>query len=68
MKNKIDQLKKRIEFLIEVSNDDFKDEWTTAHELRNARLDGMVDALSILTGKDYWYDETGLHEEKGKIK
>ena len=29
------------------------------------RIIGMIDVLKILTEKDYFFDENGLHEEKG---
>ena len=28
------------------------------------RICGMIDVLKILTEKDYFFDENGLHEEK----
>lgn len=31
-------------------------------DVANAELDGMIDMLKIVTGKDYYYNETGLHE------
>lgn len=29
-----------------------------------SRICGMIDVLKILTGKDYYFDENGLHEHK----
>jgi hypothetical protein len=28
----------------------------------NAKIIGMIEMLSIVTGKNYYYDENGLHE------
>lgn len=36
------------------------DGWTQAHELRLAEIDGMIDMLSILTGKCYILADDGL--------
>lgn len=62
MNNKIEKMKSKIETLIEIANDNFTGEWDKSHELRLARIDGMLDMLSILTDKKYYYDENGLHE------
>ena len=64
MENKIEVIKMRIEFLIELANEKFNGEWTHSHELRLARIDGMIDALCILTNKEYYIDENGLHERQ----
>ena len=63
MENKINEMKAKIESLIETANREFKRcGWNTSYELRLARIDGCLDMLAILTGKNYWYDENGLHE------
>ena len=63
MDDKIKQLKNKINYLIDNANDSFKMYgWNNSHELRLARIDGCLDALSILTSKEYYYDENGLHE------
>lgn len=65
MENKINEMKAKIEMLIKIANGEFKRcGWDTSHELRLARIDGCLDMLAILTGKNYWYDENGLYEEK----
>ena len=45
--------------LISIAKDNFT-EWNTAHEIRMARIDGMVDMLSMVTGKEYIITENGL--------
>lgn len=63
MEDKIKQIEDRIKFLIELANSNFKlYGWNHAHELRIARIDGMLEILKFITGKDYYYDENGLHE------
>jgi hypothetical protein len=62
MENKIEKMKKRIETLIERANKEFTGEWNKSHKLKIARIDGCLDMLSILTDKEYYYDENGLHE------
>lgn len=39
-------------------------EWSNSHERRMAEIDGMIDMLSIATGKDYIMTENGLTERK----
>ena len=33
------------------------------HKVNIARLNGMIEILSVATGKSYYYDENGLHEK-----
>ena len=63
MNTKIEQIKKKIEMLIEIANNNFTGKWDKSHELRLARIDGCLDMLSILTNKEYYIDEKGLHEK-----
>ena len=42
-----------INFHIELTKEKFTGEWTVAHTERMARTDGMIDILSIITGKSY---------------
>lgn len=62
-KDKTKQIEDRIKFLIDIANSNFKlYGWNHSHELRLARIDGMLEILKFLTEKDYYYDENGLHE------
>ena len=63
MDDKIAKLKNKIEMLIELAKENYMGEWTHSHELRLARIDGMIEALSILTNQEYYIDEIGLHEK-----
>lgn len=63
MENKTKLIENKVKILIEIARNNFT-EWNHSHELRLARIDGMLEALSILTGKDYYYDENGLHEKQ----
>lgn len=36
---------------------------THSHDLMLARIDGMIEILSLITGKQYYFDETGIHEQ-----
>lgn len=37
-------------------------EWNPSHERRMERIDGMVDMLTLVTGKEYVITENGLSE------
>lgn len=37
-------------------------EWNPSHERRMERIDGMVDMLTLVTGKEYIITENGLIE------
>ncbi len=60
--NKIKKMIKRINFKISYANENFT-EWNEMHRIRMAEIDGMVDMLSIITGKDYVVTEDGLKEK-----
>lgn len=65
MEKKMEKIKNKIETLIEWANDSFKKNgWDNSHELKLAKIDGLVQALEILTEKEYYYDENGLHERQ----
>lgn len=32
------------------------------NENDNAKVDGMMEMLELVTGKEYFYDESGVHE------
>ena len=58
----VEKMIEKINMLITIANDNFT-EWNTAHELRMARIDGMVEMLSMVTGKEYIITENGLKEK-----
>lgn len=61
----VEQMVEKINALIERANERFKvTGWDHSHELRLARIDGMVDMLAMMTGKDYTVTENGLEERK----
>lgn len=64
MENKIEKMKNQIETLINRANNEFKGEWTKSHELKLAKIEGCIMMLSVLTDKEYYYDENGLHERE----
>ena len=49
MENKIKEIKEKIKILIEIANSNFNGEWNHSHELRLARIDGMLEVLEVLT-------------------
>ena len=51
----------RINFKIKFAQENFT-EWNTTHDRRMAEIDGMIDMLSIVTGKDYVITVNGLKE------
>lgn len=63
MENKIKKMENKIKYMIENANKNFKKYgWNNSHELKLARINACLDMLSILTEKEYYYDENGLHE------
>lgn len=61
MEDIVNKMLERIKFKIRFSQENFT-EWNAAHERRMAEIDGMVDMLTIVTGKDYIITENGLEE------
>ena len=61
MENTINKMLERINFKIRYAHENFT-EWNESHSLRMAEIDGMIDMLSIVTGKDYIITEDGLKE------
>lgn len=59
MENIINEMLERINFKIRFAQENFT-EWNVAHERRMAEIDGMIDMLSIVTGKEYVVTENGL--------
>lgn len=62
MENTINKMLERINFKLSYAKENFT-EWNESHALRMAEIDGMVDMLSIATGKDYIITEEGLKEK-----
>lgn len=61
MESIINKMLERINFKIGYAQENFT-EWNESHTLRMAEIDGMIDMLSIVTGKDYVIIEDGLKE------
>ena len=61
MEDIINKMLECINFKIRFAQENFT-EWNAAHERRMAEIDGMVDMLTIVTGKDYVVTENGLEE------
>lgn len=61
MENITFRMIERINKKIKYAHDNFT-EWNESHSLRMAEIDGMIDMLSILTGKNYIITENGLKE------
>lgn len=61
MENIISKMLERINFKIRYAQENFT-EWNESHTLRMAEIDGMIDMLSLVTGKDYVVTENGLEE------
>lgn len=57
--DKIKAMVERINFKISYAKENFTG-WNITHERRMAEIDGMIDMLSIVTGKDYVVTENGL--------
>lgn len=62
MENIINKMLERINFKIRYAQKNFT-EWDATHERRMAEIDGMVDMLSIVTGKEYVITEDELEEK-----
>lgn len=62
MQTKIEKMVIQIEKLIKRANEEFTGEWSKSHELKLAKIEGCIMMLSVLTDKEYYYDENGLHE------
>lgn len=61
MEEIINTMLERINFKIKYAQENFT-EWNSTHERRMAEIDGMIDMLSIVTGKNYVITEKGLEE------
>lgn len=61
MENTINKMVDRINYKIRLANESFT-EWNEPHQRRMAEIEGMIDMLSIVTGKEYVVTENGLKE------
>ena len=62
MEDKIKKMIERINFKISYAQENFT-EWNASHERRMTEIDGMIDMLSIVTGKEYIITEDELKEK-----
>ena len=62
MKEIVSKMLERINFKIIYANENFT-EWNETHRIRMAEISGMIDMLSIATGKEYVITEKGLIEK-----
>lgn len=61
MEKIISKMLERINSKISYAQENYT-EWNATHERRMAEIDGMIDMLSIATGKNYVITENGLEE------
>lgn len=59
----IAKIKEKINFRIELMQEKYSG-WNLAHAERVGIIDGMLDVLSMLTGKEYTIGENGFEEWK----
>lgn len=62
MENIVNKMLERINFKIRYAQENFT-EWNFTHERRMAEIDGMIDMLSIVIGKNYVITKSGLKEK-----
>ena len=62
MENIINTMIDRINSKITYAKENFT-QWDNLHSIRMARIEGMIEMLSIATGKNYIITEDGLKEE-----
>ena len=62
MESIINTMIERINSKIIYAKENFT-QWDSLHSLRIARIEGMIEILSIATGKNYIIAEDGLKEE-----
>ena len=61
MESTINKMIERIEMRIRYAKENFT-EWNETHSRRMGEIDGMIEMLSIVTGKKYVVTEKGLKE------
>lgn len=60
---KIGEIEHMINVAIEYGRNEFKNYGKSDYYYRIInRIYGMIDVLSIITGKNYYFNENGLHE------
>lgn len=59
--NIADKMLEHINFKIQYAKENYS-EWNESHAVRLGEIRGMVDMLSIVTGKKYIVTELGLEE------
>lgn len=59
----IAEIEKKINFRIELMQEKYSG-WNITHAERVGRIDGMLDVLSMLTGKEYTIGKNGFEEVK----
>lgn len=64
MDEKIKALENAINWNLAEAERRFNGEWDKAHELRWAKIDGLISALEILTDKHYYIDGTTIKERE----
>lgn len=65
MENKITEITIAINNQIAEAYEEYNKYGRTQWYFRNiSRINGMIDVLKIITGKEYGFDESGLHERK----
>lgn len=62
MEDMIKKMTDRINWKIRYAQENFT-EWNETHSTRMAEIDGMLDMLSIVTGKDYIIVDGGFKEK-----
>ena len=63
---KIQDVENNINKTIEMVVKDYKTNGASIwNNHQRFRICGMIEVLKILTGKDYFFDENGLHERNG---
>lgn len=61
MENTINKMIERIEMRIRYAKENYT-EWNESHSRRMGEIDGMIEMLSMITGKKYAITENGLKE------
>lgn len=63
MNNTTEKMVERIEKAIERTKEYYERRgWNETHEKHLAKINGMIEMLKIVTEKEYYFDENGLHE------
>lgn len=61
MEDIINKMLERINFKIKYAQENFT-EWNATHDRRMAEIEGMIEMLSIVSGKEYVITKSGLKE------